>query len=92
MGRPAHYRGTYQAEAKRIRALANADPTTRCWRCARTLAEHPNHHNGKPPTWTAGHVNDAQVGGPLAPEASTCNYSHGHRAHEQPPTVTTKRW
>ena len=75
----AHHSGRYHAQAKAVRAAANADPTTRCWACGRTLAEHPPHRNGSPARWTAGHVNDGQVGGPLLPEASTCNFSRGAR-------------
>lgn len=68
----AHYRGSYQRQARAVRAQANADPTTRCGRCGLTLAEH---RDGA--TWDAGHVNDGQIGGPLQPEASTCNRSAG---------------
>lgn len=76
MKRP-HHTGSYQARAAAVRAAANANPTTTCWRCGRTLAEHPPHRNGKPARWTAGHIHDGQIDGPLAPEASTCNYSAG---------------
>lgn len=72
-----HHRGNYPAMARAIRDAANANPTTRCWRCGRTLDQHPTHRNGKPAQWTAGHINDGQVDGPLAPEVSTCNYSAG---------------
>lgn len=92
------HRGSYQARAKRIVAAANADPSTRCWRCTRTLAEV---RQVKPrATWTAGHLVDGQVDGALAAECSSCNYSHGARRGNQlraaglrlgqpPPTV---RW
>ena len=62
---PAHRRGSYQRDARRLTRLAYADPTTRCWRCGRTLVEHPPHKTGRAPTWQAGHVNDGQIGGPL---------------------------
>lgn len=94
----AHHRGTYPARARALRARANADPLTRCWRCGRTLAEHPPHRNGKPARWTAGHLVDGQEDGPLAPEASTCNYSSGgrlgnaRRARRRAPRRTSRRW
>lgn len=78
-----HYRGAYHVTARHVRAQAYANPGTRCWRCGLTLPEHKPHRNGRPATWQAGHVNDGQVNGPLAPEASTCNTSagaaHGNR-------------
>ena len=90
----AHHRGTYAAEARRVRAAANANPATRCWRCGRTLAEHPPHRNGRPARWTAGHIHDGQTGGPLAPEASTCNYSAGASAgnRRRQGLRTTRTW
>jgi hypothetical protein len=79
MAKPAHRTGGYHVAARRVRDAANANPATRCWRCGRTLAQHPNHRNGKPPKWTAGHVVDGEVAGRLLPEASTCNYQAGAR-------------
>lgn len=78
-GRPTnpHHHGSYQRRALAVRRAAYANPLTRCWRCGLTLAEHQPHRNGKRARWTAGHVIDGQVGGPLAPEASTCNYTAG---------------
>ncbi len=67
----AHRRGTYQRDAARVRAMAYADPNTRCARCGFTLADKPGD------TWDAGHVNSGQVGGPLRPEHSSCNRSAG---------------
>ena len=75
--KPPHYRGSYDADAKRVRDAANADPYTRCWRCGRTLGEHPPTRTGKPAAWTAGHVRDGEVGGELRPEADVCNASRG---------------
>lgn len=93
----AHHRGTYPARARALRARANADPLTRCWRCGRTLAEHPPHRNGKPARWTAGHLVDGQENGPLAPEASTCNYAAGavlgnKRRSRRGQRRTSRRW
>ena len=67
----AHRRGSYQTDAARVRAIAYSDPATRCRRCGLTLADKPGD------TWDAGHVNDGQIGGPLAPEHSSCNRSAG---------------
>lgn len=75
--KPAHYRGNYHQQAARIRDAANADPTTRCWRCQRTLAEVQMQ---KPTArWTAGHLIDGLAGGPLAAECSPCNFAAGAR-------------
>jgi len=65
-----HYAGDYQRRARLVRLRADADPTTRCWRCGLTKAEH-----GQP--WDAGHLNDGQAGGPLAAECRRCNRSSG---------------
>lgn len=89
----AHHRGSYQTQAKRITTAANLDPTTRCWRCRRTLADirrtKPNAR------WTAGHINDGQVGGPLAPECSPCNFAAGARltnARRAPRPNPSRTW
>ena len=93
----AHHRGTYHVDSRRVRAAANANPGTTCWRCGRTLAEHPPHHTGKPATWHAGHVNDGEINGTLRAEASTCNIAAGNAARARssgraqrwtPPTTT----
>lgn len=76
MKRPQH-RGTYHVRSRHLVKMAYADPDTKCWRCGKTLPEHEPHKTGAPPKWTAGHLVDGQVGGPLLPEASTCNYSAG---------------
>lgn len=73
----AHYAGTYRARARAIRQAANADPSTKCWRCGRTLAEHPATRRGNPPRWSAGHIIDSDPASPLAPEVLTCNASAG---------------
>jgi hypothetical protein len=78
-GKPRHYQGQYWLRSRIVRATANADPTTRCWRCGLTLAEHKPHKNGTPAKWTAGHTRDGDPTAPLAPEASTCNFTAGAR-------------
>ena len=106
MPKPAHYRGNYHVRSRQIRDAAYADPTTRCWRCHRTLPECRPHRNGKPARWTAGHLIDSDPTSPLLPECSPCNKSAGARygnrlrgarsaarkAGEQPPTSTSWRW
>lgn len=91
----AHYQGSYDRQAKAVRDAANADPSTTCWRCGRTLIEHEPHKNGKPATWDAGHIHDGQAGGPLAAEASTCNRQAGAEmghARRRMTLTTTRRW
>ena len=96
MGRTkaAHHRGNHQVNARRIVTWARTHPDTRCWRCGHTLGQHTPHANGRPAFWTAGHVVDGI--GPLAPEASTCNYSAGAQAGNARRTGTpephTERW
>lgn len=85
--RRQHYRGSYQRRARQVRAAANADPTTRCRRCRRTLAEILRHHPHA--IWTAGHVIDGQVDGDLEAECSPCNYSAGGRGTTPPDRSTT---
>lgn len=96
----AHHRGTYQARAKRVTDAAYANPSTRCWRCRRTLAQVQQR---KPRArWTAGHVIAGQVGGDLEPECSPCNYGHGARLGNRmrrlarrpppPPMRQSRRW
>ena len=103
MAKPAHYRGSYHVRSRAVRAAAYADPTTRCWRCGRTLGMHPPHKNGKPARWTAGHIRDSDPSSPLAAEASTCNLSAGARygnrlrgarraAQKGAQTHTSTRW
>ena len=94
--KPAHYRGTYHVEARQVREAAYANPSTRCWRCGLTLAEHPRHKTGRPAHWTAGHLVDGQPGGPLLPEASTCNYAagagQGNRRRRKPQPNVSRSW
>jgi hypothetical protein len=78
MAKP-HHSGSYARRAAAVRAFANANPDTKCWRCGKTLEQHLPHRNGRRPTWQAGHVIDGQVNGLLMPEASTCNKSAGAR-------------
>ena len=95
MAGQAHHRDPQFIRTGRIvRAAANANPRAICWRCGLTLAQHAKHKTGKPARWQAGHTIDG-VNGPawlhvttlppkgvalIAPEASTCNTSHGASA------------
>lgn len=82
----SHYRGNYQTRARAVRDAANADPTTRCWRCAKTLAEHPAGDR-----WQAGHLRDGDYTSPLLPEARSCNARAGQarsRAMQEPRSQT----
>lgn len=73
--KPAHYRGRYHVESRKVRQAANADPSTRCRRCGLTLAERRRTHPKD--RWTAGHLVDGQVGGRLVPEHRSCNSAAG---------------
>lgn len=70
----------YRRRGDAIIAAANRNPNAKCWRCGRTLAQHPPHRDGAPAKWTRGHVIDGDPRSPLAAEASTCNYSAGGRS------------
>ena len=67
----AHHRGDYQIRSARVRAAANADPSTTCWRCGQTAKA------GDP--WQAGHTRDSDPTAPLAPEHRSCNAAAGAR-------------
>lgn len=90
--RDPHYRGDYDARARRLTRAAAADPFTRCWRCGRTLQDHPPHKTGRPARWTAGHVLDGNPASPLLPEASTCNYTAGAELGQRKALGSTRTW
>ena len=96
MTKPAHHAGTYRVRADATRTKANNNPATTCWRCGRTLAQHPPTKTGKPPQWTAGHIRDSDPTSPLKPEATTCNYSAGGVLGNQRQKLrklnTTRQW
>jgi hypothetical protein len=75
-GQP-HYTGSYAARARAVRDAAYADPSTRCWRCGKTLTEAQRMWPGKRVTWHAGHTVDGNSSLPLAPEHSVCNIRSG---------------
>ncbi len=84
----AHYSGDYWKRSAVVRHQAQADPTTRCWRCGLTLDEVRRTVNPTA-TWDAGHLRDGDPHSPLRPECSPCNRSNGARvgnARRSPPT------
>ena len=78
-----HHKGTYLVRARALREAANADPSTRCWRCG-GLAR-PND------PWTAGHVVDGDAASQLLPEHASCNYRAG-RLSQINGFKTSRRW
>ena len=96
MARPAVHGANYRRLAPLVVRRAQANPDARCWRDGLTLAEHRPHRNGRPATWTAGHIIDGKPDheltiADLAAEASTCNYSagasYGNRQRTEPCTA-----
>lgn len=82
----AHHRGTHQRRARAVVAAANANPATLCRRCGQPARP------GDP--WQAGHINDGQIDGPLAPEHRSCNARAGQAlsAQRRKPLQTTRDW
>lgn len=76
LAKAPHHRGTFHVEGRKVRAAANADPTSRCWRCRLTLAQ-ARARWGAHVHWQAGHLRTGQAGGALRAECSHCNASHG---------------
>ena len=66
-----HYHGDYRVRAAAVVAAANADPSTRCWRC------HLLARPGDP--WQAGHTVDGDSTALLAAEHRSCNAAAGAR-------------
>ena len=73
MTKGPHHSGDYQRRAKQVRDAANRDPSTRCWQCGQTQAEHGR-------AWTAGHEHDGDPNSRLLPECARCNYKRGATA------------
>lgn len=73
MTKGPHHSGDYQRRSKQVRDAANRDPSTRCWQCGKTQAEHGR-------AWTAGHERDGDPLSRLLPECARCNYSRGATA------------
>jgi hypothetical protein len=62
----------HDLRAKPIRERAYADPSTRCWRCGRTLAEVKAAEPMRRVVWHAGHTGGRWD--PLLAECSLCNW------------------
>ena len=86
MSKGPHHTGTYHRRALKLRAQANANPNTLCWRCGQPA------RNGDP--WTAGHLRDGDPTSPLLPEHASCNYRAGaimrNERHANP--KPSRRW
>lgn len=82
-----HHKGRYDTESRRVVAAAKADPYTTCARCRRTLEQVRQAKLLRGSTsrvyWCAGHVNRAEVNGPLRPECSECSGREGQRITTQ---------
>lgn len=87
-----HQHPTHRRIAPLVTRAANANPHATCWRCGHPLDQHPPHKTGRPPRWTAGHLDHDATPDQrwrfahhpnviriqhLASEASTCNYTAG---------------
>jgi hypothetical protein len=86
-----HHRGSYHRRSLALVRMAYANPDTRCWRCGRTLTEHPPTLTGNPPRWSAGHVVKGQVDGELRPEVLSCNV-RAENEQRKAPAITRRRW
>ena len=81
-----HRSSSYARRSKIVRAIANSDPTTKCWVCHRTQSEH-----GRP--WHAGHVIDGHPDSALLPECEQCNTSKGAvRGNRMRMQGATRQW
>lgn len=89
--KPAHRQGTYLVDARRVVAVAAANPLTLCVRCAHPFDKHGPHHNGAPPRWTAGHT---RAGNPhatpwLTPLITVAQVEDCRRGNHLAPEVST---
>ena len=91
----SHHNARHDQQARQLKAIAAGNPAAICWRCGRTLDQHPPHRNGDPQTWDAGHTVDGATNPPVWPhvdrrpppgvpylalEASRCNRAAGAAA------------
>ena len=87
----AHYTGSYQVRAQRVRDAAYADPSTRCFSCNLTLAE--KRRTVPDDTWDAGHTVDGNSAFPLAAQHASCNRSSGASlGHQRKRMNPSRRW
>jgi hypothetical protein len=88
-----HVNYGYQVRSRQLRQRANADSSTRCWRCGLTLLEAREREPQRQIVWHAGHVIDGDNNGPLLPEHSHCNTSAGATAGNLArPQQKASRW
>jgi hypothetical protein len=73
--RRVHYHGDYKTRAARLRARADADPTTRCAICGGLK------RSGRGGRWTAHHVDAGNPDSELAPAHADCNERLGNRTN-----------
>jgi hypothetical protein len=77
-GKKPHDDAGYRKRRKLL--LASAHAGTKCIRCGKLAAQHPQFHKtGKRASWHTGHLIDGDNRGPLALEWSTCNLAAGGR-------------
>jgi hypothetical protein len=79
-----HHKGTFQTRSLKVRAAANGDPFTRCWRCGQLA------RLGDP--WQAGHLVDGAIDSPLAAEHRSCNIKAGNRLKARRYLRTSRAW
>lgn len=73
----ADWRGPgWARRAKRLNAIASANPDTKCT-CGRRLDEHPRTRTGNPPTWSQEHLVKGNPHSPVVPMVLGCNSSEG---------------
>lgn len=87
-----HHRGDYHVRSRRLVASAYTNPDIRCWRCGLTHLEAVQLYGQRGAAWTAGHLIDGDIGGPLLPEHAHCNYSAGATAGNQRRMPTSQTW
>ena len=84
MANKPYHKGAYPGRAAKVRAAANEDPYTRCWRCGEfARANDP---------WQAGHLVDGAMDSPLAAEHRSCNIRAGNRLKASRYLRTSKVW
>jgi len=89
----SHYRGSFGARSRAVRAAANADPSTRCRRCGLTMAEFVARFPDRKAAWQAGHTVDGHQLSALSPEHAWCNASDGARKRNRVRVLNnSERW
>jgi ribosomal protein L37E len=74
------YRGRYHVVSLANLRAWNADPTTTCWRCGKTLTQvRERYPKAK---WNNGHLWPNDPNAPLAAECSPCNTGDANRRRQ----------